>query len=82
MIGFYVEHPRGSKKSTTLTAVAEYPPVFFNHCINPLLPDLILHYVEAEQRQANVVHHINQADQVSALLTGDKLVAWLHSAGA
>ncbi len=82
MIVFRDGHPLAAKRSTTLAEVAGYPWVFFNRSIHPPLHDMILRRVEAEQRQANVVHRINQADQVPGLLTDDKLIAWLHTAGA
>jgi DNA-binding transcriptional LysR family regulator len=82
MIAFREGHPLAAKKSTTLAEIADYPWVFFSRNIHPPLHDLILRCAEAKKRPANVVHFINQADQVPALLKDDKLIAWLHTAGA
>jgi DNA-binding transcriptional LysR family regulator len=82
MIGFREGHPLTEKKSVTLAEVADYPWVFFSRNVHPPLRDLILHRVEAEQRKANIIHHITHADQVPALLTDDKLVAWVSPPGA
>jgi DNA-binding transcriptional LysR family regulator len=82
MIGFREGHPLAGKKSATLAEVADFPWVFFSRNVHPPLHDLILQRVEAEQRKANVIHHITQADQVPALLTDDKLIVWLSQPGA
>ena len=82
MIGFREGHPLAGKKSVTLAEVVDFPWVFFSRNVHPPMHDLILHRVEAEQRKANVIHHITQADQVPALLTDDKLLAWLSPPGA
>ena len=82
MIGFREGHPLAGKKSVTLAEVADYPWVFFSRNVHPPMHDLILFRVEAEQRKANVIHHITHADQVQALLTDDKLLVWLSPPGA
>jgi LysR family hca operon transcriptional activator len=82
MIVFREGHPLAAKRSTTLAEVADYPWVFFSRNIHPPLHDLILRCAEAAKKPANVVHLINQADQLPALLKDDKLIAWLHVAGA
>jgi DNA-binding transcriptional LysR family regulator len=82
MIGFREGHPLAGKKSVTLAEVADYPWVFFSRNVHPPMHDLILLRVEAEQRKANVIHHITHADQVPALLTDDKLLVWLSPPGA
>ena len=82
MIVFREGHPLAGKKSVALAEVADYPWVFFSRNVHPPLHDLILQRVGAEQRQANVIHHVSHADQVPALLTDDKLLAWLNPAGA
>jgi DNA-binding transcriptional LysR family regulator len=82
MIGFREEHPLAGKKSVTLAEVADFPWVFFSRNVHPPMHDLILQRVEAEQRKANVIHHITHADQVPAIITDDKLLAWLSPSGA
>jgi hypothetical protein len=38
--------------------------------------------VEAAEKKVNIVHHISQADQVTALLTDSQSLAWLTPPGA
>jgi DNA-binding transcriptional LysR family regulator len=82
MIGFREGHPLAGKKSVTLSEVADYPWLFFSRNVHPPLYDLILHLVDAQKRQVNVIHHVSQADQVPALLTDDKFLVWLSPPGA
>jgi DNA-binding transcriptional LysR family regulator len=82
MIVMRPTHPLAEKSGVSLTEVAKYPWVFFNRHVHPPLHDLILRRLEAEHHQVNLVHHISQADQVTALLTDNRLLAWLTPAGA
>jgi DNA-binding transcriptional LysR family regulator len=81
MIVFRQGHRLASKKSVSLVEVAEYPWVFFNRNIHPLLHDLILRRTEDTNRKPNIVHHVSQAEQVGALLTNDTMIAWLNPSG-
>jgi DNA-binding transcriptional LysR family regulator len=45
------------------------------------LHDLILRRMEEERLQPQIVHQLTHVDQVSALLTNDKIIAWLNPAG-
>lgn len=82
MIVMRSNHPLATNKIVELSDVAKYPWVFINRNVHPPLHDLILQRTEAEQGKPNIIHHISQADQVAALLTNDRLVAWLTPAGA
>jgi molybdate transport repressor ModE-like protein len=66
-----------ARQSATLAEVVKYPWVFFNRSIHPYLHDLILERVAIEQKQATIVHHLSHANQATALLTDDALVAWM-----
>ncbi len=81
MIVFRKGHPLAAKKSVAFSDVVEYPWVFFKRTIHPALHDLILHRVEAEHRQANIVHYGSHADQASTLLNNDSIIGWLNPAG-
>jgi molybdate transport repressor ModE-like protein len=81
-IVFREGHPLAAKQSTTLAEVVKYPWVFFNRSIHPYLHDMILERVANEQKQAMVVHHLSHAEQATALLTDDALVAWMTPAEA
>jgi DNA-binding transcriptional LysR family regulator len=76
-IVFREGHPLAAKQSTTLAEVVEYPWVFFNRSIHPYLHDQVLERVAIEQKQAKIVHHFSYADQATALLTDEALVAWM-----
>jgi DNA-binding transcriptional LysR family regulator len=76
------KHPLAAKESVRLNEVAKYPWVFFNRNVHPPLHDLILQRMENEHQKANIVHHISQADHVTALLTDNTVVAWLTPVGA
>jgi DNA-binding transcriptional LysR family regulator len=76
-IVFREGHPLTAKQSTTLAEVAEYPWVFFNRNIHPYLHDQVLERVAAEHKQAKIAHHFSYADQATALLTDNALVAWM-----
>ncbi len=82
MIVMRPNHPLAPNKALRLSEVVKYPWVFFNRKVHPPLHDLILQRTEAEREKPNIVHHISQADQVAALLTDNKLLAWLTPAGA
>jgi DNA-binding transcriptional LysR family regulator len=56
VIIFRKGHPLAAKRSVTLGEIAAYPWVFFKRVIHPFLHDLILHRVEAEHQQADIVH--------------------------
>jgi ABC-type phosphate/phosphonate transport system substrate-binding protein len=55
----------------------EYPWVFFNRSIHPYLHDQVLERMAIDHKQAKIVHHFSYADQATALLTDDALVAWM-----
>lgn len=74
-------HPLAEKSSVSLAEVAEYPWAFFKRYVHPVLYDLILQRVAAENKQANIVHQGSHPDQVPALLTSDLIVAWVNPAG-
>jgi DNA-binding transcriptional LysR family regulator len=76
-IVFREGHPLATKQSTTLSEVVEYPWVFFNRSIHPYLHDQVLGRVAIEQKQAKIVHHFSYADQATALLTDEEVVAWM-----
>jgi DNA-binding transcriptional LysR family regulator len=82
MIVVRPEHPLASQGSVTLAEVTNYPWVFFTRRVHPPLHDLILQRVEAAEKKVNIVHHISQADQVTALLTDSQSLAWLTPPGA
>jgi DNA-binding transcriptional LysR family regulator len=71
------EHPLAVNQSVLLDEVLEYPWVFFNRGIHPYLHDQVLERVAAEHKQAKVAHHFSYADQATALLSDDALVAWM-----
>ena len=77
MMVFREGHPLSAKKSATLAEVSKYPWVFFNRSVHRHLHDLILQRMAAEQRKPNIVHHFIQADQVTAFLTDDSVLAWM-----
>jgi DNA-binding transcriptional LysR family regulator len=81
MIAFRVGHPLAANTFVTLSEILDYPWVFFKRAIHPTLHDLILHRVELEDRQANIVHHGSHVDQASALLNNDSILGWLNPAG-
>jgi DNA-binding transcriptional LysR family regulator len=82
MIVMRPNHPLATNRAVRLSEVVKYPWVFFNRNVHPPLHDLILQQTQAQQQTANIVHHVSQADQVAALLTDNKLLAWLTPAGA
>lgn len=82
MIVMRPNHPLAENKVVELSDVAKYPWVFINRNVHPPLHDLILQRAEAERGKPNIVHHVSQADQVGALLTNDRLLAWLTPARA
>jgi DNA-binding transcriptional LysR family regulator len=75
-------HPLAARKSVTLVDIAEYPWVFFKRSVHVSLHDLILRRMKEERLQPQIVHQLTHVDQVSALLTNDKIIAWLNPAGA
>lgn len=81
MIVFRASHPLATKKSALLADIAEYPWVFFKRNVHLYLHDLILHRMEEEKRQPQIVHHFTHVDQVGAFLTNDSVLAWLNPAG-
>lgn len=81
MIVFRKGHPLAVKRSVTLSEVVEFPWVFFKRLIHPFLHDLILHRVEAEHKQAEIVHFGSHVDQAAALLNNDSILGWLNPAG-
>ena len=74
-------HPLATRKSVMLADIAEYPWVFFKRSVHAHLHDLILRRMEEESLQPQIVHQLTHVDQVSALLTNDKIIAWLNPAG-
>jgi DNA-binding transcriptional LysR family regulator len=76
-IVFREGHPLAAKQSTTFAEVVEYPWAFFNRSIHPYLHDQVLERMAIEHKQAKIVHHFSYADQATALLTDDALVAWM-----
>jgi DNA-binding transcriptional LysR family regulator len=76
------EHHLAHRKSVSLIEVAQYPWVLFNRAIHPYLYDRILQRMAAEHWEPRLLHHIGQAEHAAALLTDDKLIAWMTPAGA
>jgi DNA-binding transcriptional LysR family regulator len=81
MIIYRKGHPLAAKRSVTLGEILEYPWVFFKRVIHPFLHDLILHRVEAEHKQADIVHFGTHVTQAAALLNNDSLIGWINPAG-
>jgi len=81
MIMFRNGHPLAAKRSVTLGEILEYPWVFFKRVIHPFLHDLILHRVEAEHKQADIVHFGTHVTQASAMLNNDSIIGWINPAG-
>ena len=77
MIVFREGHPLASKKSATLAEVSQYPWILFSRTVHRHLHDLVLQRMAAEERKPNIVHHFIQADQVTAFLTDDSVLAWM-----
>ena len=75
-------HPLAAHKSVLLDDVARHPWIFFNRNVHSYLHDQIMHRMEADGHHVRVLHQIGQADQASALLTDNNLLAWLTPAGA
>jgi len=81
MIIFRKGHPLAAKRSVTLGEIAAYPWVFFKRVIHPFLHDLILHRVEAENKQADIVHFGTHVSQAAAMLNNDSIIGWINPAG-
>jgi DNA-binding transcriptional LysR family regulator len=81
MIMFRKSHPLAAKRSVTLGEIVGYPWVFFKRAIHPFLYDLILHRVEADHKQADIVHYSTHVTQSSAMLNNDSLIGWINPAG-
>jgi DNA-binding transcriptional LysR family regulator len=75
-------HTLAAKQSVNLHEVAQFPWVFFERNVHPSLHDRILQKMQVEKLNARIWHLVSQADQVSALLCDDSLLAWLTPAGA
>jgi len=82
MIAFCERHPLAKMKTVSLADLAAYPWVFFNRLVHPHLHDLILRRAADRQLVPTVIHHIMQAEQVPALVSGGNSVAWLTPMGA
>jgi DNA-binding transcriptional LysR family regulator len=82
MLVFREDHPLAGRESATLAEVAEYPWVVFSRNVHPPLYELIRQRLDDEHRKATVVHQISQAEQVPALLTDNRLLAWVTPACA
>jgi len=81
VIIFRKGHPLAAKLSVTLSEIAAYPWVFFKRIIHPFLHDLILHRMEVERKQPEIVHFGTHVAQASALLNNDSLIGWINPAG-
>lgn len=81
VIIFRKGHPLAAKRSVTLGEIVGYPWVFFKRVIHPFLHDLILHRVEAEHKQANIVHYGTHVSQAAAILHNDTIIGWINPAG-
>ena len=81
MIIFRKGHPLAAKRSVRLGEIAEYPWVFFKRVTHPSLHDLILHCVEAEHKQADIVHLGAHVTQAAAMLNNDSIIGWINPAG-
>jgi DNA-binding transcriptional LysR family regulator len=82
MIVVRADHPLAGNSSLSFAEVATYPWVFFNRHVHPPLHDLVLQRAEATHQRVNIIHHISQADQVTALVTDNETLAWLTPPGA
>jgi DNA-binding transcriptional LysR family regulator len=81
MIIFHKGHPLAAKRSVTLGEITAYPWVFFKRMIHPFLHDLILRRVEAEHKQADIVHFGTHVTQAGAMINNDSLIEWINPAG-
>jgi DNA-binding transcriptional LysR family regulator len=82
MIACRETHPLAMKQFVTLTDIAEFPWVFFHRTVDPPLHDLVLQRMDKEGRKLNVRHRICQADHAAALLSDNKILAWLTPSGS
>ena len=75
-------HPLAGKASLRLHELGPYPWVFFNRNIHHHMHDLILQRTRAECETAGICHSVSQEEHAVALLTDNRLLAWLTPAGA
>ena len=75
-------HPLAGKASLRLHELGPYPWVFFNRNIHHHMHDLILQRTRAECETAGISHSVSQEEHAVALLTDNRLLAWLTPAGA
>lgn len=76
------KHPLAVRKSIELRDVAEFPWVFFERKVHPILYDGILRRMQEENLHPRIQHQVTHADQVPVILREDSALAWLTPAGA
>lgn len=82
MIVLRREHPLANRTSVTLKDVVPYPWVFFNRNVHSDLHDRILQRAREEPGHAGVLHSVSAREQAAALLTDDRILAWLTPVSA
>ena len=76
------KHPLAGKKAIELRDVADFPWVFFERKVHPILYDGILRRMQEENLHPRIQHQVTHADQVPVILPEDSALAWLTPAGA
>lgn len=76
------DHPLAVMKSVELRHVADFPWVFFERRVHPILHDRIIKRMEEKNLHPRIHHHVIQADHVPVILRENSGVAWLTPAGA
>jgi len=82
MIALRGKHPLAQKTSVRLDEIASFPWIFFNRNVHYHLHDLILRRMKEESEPITIRHSVSQEEQIVALLTDDRAVAWLTPTGA
>lgn len=77
-----VNHPLASKGFIELRDVGEYPWVFFNRRVHPLLHDKIIRKADEGRIGHMITHTIFHADEALPYLANSDAIAWLAPQGA
>jgi len=82
MIALREKHPLSQKTSVRLDELASFPWIFFNRNVHYHLHDLILRRMKEESGPITIRHSVSHEEQIVAMLTDDRAVAWITPTGA